>query len=161
MISRRNIFITCLVFVLSQQIVKAQNGNSDYQYALIEAVKQKNLGNLQGAIELYKMVLNENDSVAVAYYELGTLYAITNQLNDAEINYRKAVEIEPGVHWYFDAYLDILVMREKYIRAADYIKRSLKNVGNQVEYRFKLANIYFLDGKNKKAIKLLNSIEKE
>ena len=34
--------------------------NRDYQYALIEAVKQKNLGNIAEAVKLYRLVINES-----------------------------------------------------------------------------------------------------
>ena len=93
--NRKYLFILCYT-ILFPFVAMAQKGNTDYQYALIEAVKQKNLGNIPGAIELYKMVIAENDSVAVAHYELGTLLALTTNKEEAINHLKKAVELDPN-----------------------------------------------------------------
>lgn len=149
-----------LLFWLLSAPVAAQN-NRDYQYALIEAVKQKNLGNIPGAIELYKLVLSSNDSVAVAYYELGTLYVLTKEISEAEKNLQKAWDLNPGNKWYMNAYTDVLGFQEKFRDAADVLRSYMDLAGEGVEEQFKLANIYFLDGKRRKALRMLDNIEEE
>jgi tetratricopeptide (TPR) repeat protein len=135
--------------------------NRDYQYALIEAVKQKNLGNIQGAIELYKMVLSANDSVAVAYYELGTLYILTKQIPAAEEHLEKAWKLAPGNEWYMNAYSDVLAFQEKFKEASRVVQTYMDLNGERVEEVFKLANIYFVEGKNRQSLRILNRLEKE
>lgn len=141
--------------------VWSQGGSHDYQYALIEAVKQKNLGNLPGAIELYKMVIEEDDSVAIAHYELGTLYLMVKQPELAEEALRKAYELDKTNEWYVNGYLDALVFGARYNEADEMISDILKSTDKEVEYLFKRANIYYLDSANRKALKLLDKIEKE
>lgn len=155
------LYIVCGLLLSLQIQGLAQRGNRDYQYALIEAVKQKNLGNIPGAIELYKMVLEENDSVAIAYYELGTLFLIVNQPDLAEMNFRKAYYLDGSNKWYANGYLDVLVIQERFDEAEEMVRDIIATTENKIEYSFKQANIYFLAGKSRKALKCLNRIEKK
>ncbi|TFH22914.1 MAG: tetratricopeptide repeat protein, partial [Bacteroidia bacterium] len=69
--------------------------NQDYQYVLIEAVKQKNFGQLAEAVKLYTMVIKEKPDCDVAYFEIGSIYLMTNQLELARNNLAKAYELDP------------------------------------------------------------------
>jgi tetratricopeptide (TPR) repeat protein len=137
----------------------AQSENTDYQYALIEAVKQKNLGNIPGAIELYKMVLEENEHVAVAHYELGTLYALMGNEDKAEEHLEQSVAMDPGNKWYFESYVDVLLMRQDFNNAQRQLKERIDEDRENVDHLYKLANVYFLDNKLRKAIRTLEKIE--
>lgn len=149
-----------IVLIAPNATIKAQS-NTDYQYALIEAVKQKNLGNIPGAIELYRMVLAENDSVAVAHYELGTLLAMAGDMKNAVLHLNQAFELDKKNAWYFDSYIDVLLMGENFDEAGKLLKLRLKTYPDNVEYKFKSANINFLSGKERKALRVLENIEKE
>jgi tetratricopeptide (TPR) repeat protein len=151
---------TVFLSMLLSVSLLAQERNTDYQYALIEAVKQKNLGNLPGAVELYKMVLEENDSVAVAHYELGTLYAVAGSFNMALNHLEKAYEIDPQTHWYINSYIDVLLIQEEFRKAKGLLKGKIKENQAEIEYHYRLANTYFLEDKPGKAIRILNRIEK-
>ncbi|MFC2129233.1 tetratricopeptide repeat protein [Bacteroidota bacterium] len=159
---QKKVIIIGLVVIFGLAVKsQAQVGSSDYQYALIEAVKQKNLGNISGAIELYKMVLAESDSVAIAHYELGTLYLIVKKPILAEDQFQRAYELDKSNEWFINGYIDALVIREKYSEANDLIRTILLSTDDPLEYRFKKANIFFLAGKGRKAVKILNKIEKD
>lgn len=149
-----------LVLLLSLPLY-AQKVNTDYQYALIEAVKQKNLGNIPGAIELYRMVLEENNNVAVAHYELGTLYALTGKEEQAVDQLAQAVSLDPGNKWYFESYTDVLMMQQDFKTARNLLNDRIRNTNDNVDYQYKLANVYFLENKSRKAVKTLEQIEKE
>ncbi len=155
------IYITVILLFIVHGKGWAQEGSSDYQYALIEAVKQKNLGNIPGAIELYKMVIEAKDSVAIAYYELGTLYMIANQPQLAEKNFRRAYQLDNSNEWYVNGYIDVLLMEEKFNEAEQLVEKTIITDDNEIEYSFKKANIYFLGGKSRKAIRSLNRLEKK
>jgi tetratricopeptide (TPR) repeat protein len=155
-----HVFYTLLLLLLWQPL-HAQSGNSDYQYALIEAVKQKNLGNIPGAIELYKMVLEENEHVAVAHYELGTLYALMGQREKSVDHLEQAVNMDPGNKWYFESYVDALLMNQDFKSAQVLLKERVHADADNVDHLYRLANVYFLDGKLRKAIKTLVKIEEQ
>jgi tetratricopeptide (TPR) repeat protein len=141
--------------------LQAQEENSHYQYALIEAVKQKILGNIPGAIELYKMVLEEKEDVGVAHYELGTLYALTGKGEMAVEHLERSVALEPTNKWYFESYIDVLLMQQDYKRARNLLTKRISADETNVDHLYKLANVYFLEGKSRKAIKTLEEIENE
>ena len=138
-----------------------QNSSRDYQYVLIEAVKQKNIGNLSEAIKLYSLVIKDQPDCAVAYYEAGSIYLGTNQLELARKNLSKAYELDPENEWYTIAYLNSLGALEEFEEAVDILKDKIKEDPEKTEWEFKLALSYFNMGKSGKAIKTLERIEKE
>lgn len=157
----RKFLYTVVVFSILYGPLFGQKRNTDYQYALIEAVKQKNIGNLPGAVELYKMVIEANDSVAVAHYELGTLYAVTGNMEIALSHLKKANELDPDNSWYFDSYLDVLMNQKELRLSKKLLKEKLKTDPDNVDYLFRLANVYSIGGKSSKAINTLINIEKD
>ena len=136
-------------------------GNNDYQYALIEAVKQKNLGNLTEAVKLYNLVIKEKPDCAVAYYELGSIFLATNQPEIARKNLQSAYEQEPDNEWYTNAYLNSLAALEEYELAVDIVKDQLDRHPDDPEWEYRLAGTYFAMDKGGKAMKMLDKIEKE
>lgn len=135
--------------------------NNDYQYALIEAVKQKNLGNFTEAVKLYKLVIQSKPDCDVAYYEVGSIYLMTNQLDIALDYLGKAYEMDPGNEWYTYAYLNALGGNESYETMIDLLHEKMKAQPEEVEWEFQLANVLYMEGKTKKSIRILEQIEKE
>jgi tetratricopeptide (TPR) repeat protein len=135
--------------------------NKDYQYALIEAVKQKNLGNLSEAVKLYELVIKEKADCDAAYYEVGTIYLMTKQLEKARKNLEKAYSLDPENKWYTLAYLNSLGAVEDYDTLILILKEKMKQDPEEVEWEYQLATVYFTKGKAGKAIRILEKIEKE
>jgi tetratricopeptide (TPR) repeat protein len=151
-----------LLFILSSHSWGQElEVNRDYQYALIEAVKQKNIGNLAEAVKLYSLVIKEKPDCAVAYYEAGSIYLITNQIELAHKNLKTAYELDPSNEWYTLAYLNALGELEDFEQAIVILKEKIKDEPEETEWEFKLAVSYFSMGKSAKAIKTLERIEKE
>ena len=149
-----------LVFAGGQILAQEEN-NSDYQYALIEAVKQKNLGNLPEAVKLYRLVIREMPECAVAHYELGNIYLMTKQVELAARSLQKAYALEPENKWYTLAYLNALGAGEKLDSMELILKRKVENDPEEVEWEFQLATVYFNMDRTGKALRILKNIEKE
>ena len=135
--------------------------NRDYQYVLIEAVKQKNFGNLSEALKLYNLVIKEKPECAVAYFESGSIYLATNQLELARKNLGKAFDLDSGNEWYTMAYMNSLGALEEYEEVVKVLKEKIKSDPEKTGWEFKLAVTYFNMGKAGKARKTLERIEKE
>jgi tetratricopeptide (TPR) repeat protein len=135
--------------------------NTDYQYALIEAVKQKNLGNFSEAVKLYKLVVQNKPDCDVAYYELGSIYLMTNQIDIARGYLVRAYEMDPDNEWYTYAYLNALGGAESYDEMIDILHEKTKKNPEEVEWEFQMANVLYLQGKTRKSIRMLDQIEKE
>ena len=137
------------------------SGSKDYQYALIEAVKQKNLGNLSEALKLYKLVVQSKPDCDVAYYELGTIYLVSNNLEQAQDYLSTAYELDPRNEWYTLAYLNSLGGTESYERMIDILKQKMKQEPDNVEWEYQMASVLFGQGKYRKSIRVLDEIEEE
>lgn len=135
--------------------------NTDYQYALIEAVKQKNLGNLAEAVKLYELVIREKEDCDAAYYEVGTIYLMTKRFELALKNLEKAYRLDPDNQWYTLAYLNSLGAVEDYDTLIGILKEKIKEDPDEVEWEYQLATVYSTKGKGGKAIRMLEKIEKE
>ena len=138
-----------------------EEGNTDYQYALIEAVKQKNLGNLSEAVKLYRLVVKDKPDCDVAHYELGGIYLMSNQVEIAVKSLERAYLLDPDNQWYTLAYLNALGAGEQYDTIEVILKEKIKSDPEEVEWEYQLATVYFSQGKPKKAIRTLEKIEKE
>ena len=132
-----------------------QSNNRDYQYALIEAVKQKNLGNLPEAIKLYRLVIKDKPECAVAYFEVGSIYLATKQLDLSRQHLSKAYELDPGNEWYTIAYLNSLGALEEHEEVVEILKGKIKEDPEKIEWEFELALSYFNMGKSGKAISFI------
>ncbi len=158
------IYILGLIMVLFswQECLGQQGvGNNDYQYALIEAVKQKNLGNLAEAVKLYRLVIKERPDIDVAYYELGGIYLISNQVDLAISNLKIAYEKDSENQWYLLAYLNALEAGKQYDEMESILKKKASLEPGEVEWEYQLAAVYFNQDKHKKAINTLDRIEQE
>lgn len=158
------VFIFGLIMVLfsgQECLAQQDEDNNDYQYALIEAVKQKNLGNLSEAVKLYRLVIKERPGCEVAYYEVGSIYLMSNQVDLAISNLKEAYELDPGNKWYVLAYLNALDAGKLYDEMEVILKEKVSSDPGEVEWEYQLAAVYFNQDKHKKAIKTLEKIEKE
>ncbi|HKK43172.1 MAG TPA: hypothetical protein VJ963_12235, partial [Bacteroidales bacterium] len=135
--------------------------NKDYQYALIEAVKQKNLGSISEAVKLYRLVIKDKPDCDVAYFELGNIYLMSKQIELATENLEKAYLLDRDNKWYFMAYLNALGAGEQFDTMIKILKEKVKNDQEEVEWEYQLATVYFSKGKDGKAIRILERIEKE
>ena len=161
---KRGIYwVTVIILLAGSLLCRGQegDGNNDYQYALIEAVKQKNLGNISEAVKLYRLVIKDKPDCDVAYYELGTIYLMSNQIEIATKNLEKAFLIDRDNKWYMMAYLNALGAGEQFDAMTKILKEKIKKDPEEVEWEYQLATVYFSQGKTGKAIRRLERIEKE
>jgi len=158
------VFIFGLIMILfsgQECLAQQDEDNNDYQYALIEAVKQKNLGNLSEAVKLYRLVIKERPSCDVAYYEVGGIYLMSNQVDLAISNLKEAYALDPGNKWYVLAYLNALDAGKLYDEMEVILTEKVSSDPGEVEWEYQLAVVYFNQDRHKKAIRTLNKIEKE
>ncbi len=154
----KKVFIIIFLFV-SVTTFSQEVNDYNYQYALTEAARQKVIGNLEDAILLYKKCIEANAQSSVAYYELGSIYASLKEPDLAEEYLRNAYEREPGNYWYVDAYDQILKNNKKHKQAVKICKEYLKK-DNDTRILLNIAESLDAEGKFKKALGVLNDIEK-
>lgn len=75
--------------------------NDPYVLSSLAYMKTQN-GDKQGAIEIYKKVVQRSDATAQSWYNLGFLQEETGQVEDAEFSFRKALKLDEKLDlaWY-------------------------------------------------------------
>lgn len=133
-----------------------------YQYALIEASRQKMIGNINEAINLYNTCISSNPECDVAYYELGTVYSALGENQKSEENLGKAYKLDPRNYWYGIAYSELLKLNNDSKKSLKVLKKTRNyNRNNVLTIDFKIAEIYSEAKKYDKALKVLDNLEKE
>lgn len=158
------LIILFCVPVFGQKKGSAINNSADYsyQYALIEASRQKMIGNVNEAISLYQTCINANAKCDVAHYELGTVYSALGENDKAELNLAIAYKLKPDNYWYGIAYSELLKQNKKQSKSLKILKKTRKlNKSNRLTIDFKIAEIYSNEKKYRKAISFLEEIEAE
>ena len=149
------------VSVSGQKTKKVQKENSASQYALIEASRQKMIGNLKEAIILYENCIKSDPLCDAAYFELGTIYNSLKESLKAESYLENAFNLDQQNYWYGMAFSEILKNNGKHDRALSVLNKLRKtDKNNALAIDYKIADIYSHQGQFNKAIKKLNSIEK-
>jgi len=162
----KNILIfLCLLFgsfIFGQEEKSLPEINKSYQYALIEASRQKMIGNINEAIILYNECIKANHKCDVAYYELGTIYSALDDNKKAEMFLKNAYDINPDNFWYALAFSEILRINNKLDKSIEVLRKIKKiNSDNELTVNYKIAEIYYERGKYRKVLSILNSIETE
>jgi tetratricopeptide (TPR) repeat protein len=133
-----------------------------YQYALIEASRQKMIGNVNEAVNLYLSCINANPECDVAYYELGTVYSAMGENKKSEEQLAKAYKLNPQNYWYGIAYSELLELNKNITKSLKILRKTRKlSKPNGLSIDFKIAGILAEKGKYLKALNLLEEIEKE
>lgn len=133
-----------------------------YQYALIEASRQKMIGNINEAIKLYQNCIKSNPDCDVAYYELGTVYSALGENSKAEDMLANSYKLDPSNYWYAIAYSELLKQNHNdklSLKVLKNIKRF--NKSNSLTIDYKIAEILSEQKKFKEALEILEKIEKE
>lgn len=146
----------------NRRIISTSNSSSnehDFQYTFSEAIKQRTLGNLSEAYELYSKCLFINPGSSASMYEMANILIIRNNFEEALFLMKNAVKSNPQNIWYN------LLLAELYKKSGDvktpmelYQNLLLKNPENS-DVIFELAKLYSLVGKNHEAIDLLDTLE--
>ncbi len=133
----------------------------DNSRVFTDAVMQKALGNKDKAIKLFEKAIEMNPDDAAAHYELAKLLRQNAQLEEAEFEARKAVQLDPSNEWYKLLLAEIYESIGKYQENIDLWEQLVKQKPGNLEYQFELAGKYIFAGEKKKAIQLFNNIEEK
>lgn len=81
---------------LALNLLTKQISENQVKELSIRAVELQNSGNFQEAITTYLAAISINPSETQLYYNLGTAYQRAGDLNNAQIQYQKAIELDKG-----------------------------------------------------------------
>lgn len=153
------LFITfsCGNYTFAQQnpedIALAENKIEDNFY---EALKQRGIENYDKAILAIQKCLEKEPQNAAFLYELGK-----NQLNlknyvEAEISFKKAIEIDNKQRWYWNGLYDIYYQTKEYQKSIPIVQKLVEFDPNMRE---DLVSLYMNTNQKDKALALLNEMQ--
>lgn len=126
---------------------------------IISAVNQYNEGNHVKASAILQKVVEADPSNDAAWYYLALCSVAENDVEMAEVRFRKAVELDPDNFWYRYRLAGIYAMTSRPELTTDIYEKLLKDFPKKSELYFDLAELYSAQGENEKALETLKEIE--
>lgn len=124
----------------------------------IEACKQKALGNVADAEPLFKEVILKNSNHAPSYYQLGMIYDMKKDYQQAAFYGKKAKDLDLENKWYVIFYADMLFQLKKYDEAS-ILYEGLAIKHNDLELYSKWLMSLIYANKYNESLKVLDKIE--
>ncbi len=153
-------FIALFILLLTSMGLYCQGGeNYNYEYALIEASRQKMIGNVNEAIKLYEKCIEVNPGSGIAHYELGSIYAAFQKDSLSCLHLEKAYSLNRENVWYVTAYNQMLRQSGRYKEARRVLERYYHS-HHDLKIRFLIAENYISLKKYKEALKILNDLDR-
>ncbi|MDP4935221.1 MAG: tetratricopeptide repeat protein, partial [Salibacteraceae bacterium] len=127
----------------------------------LEANRERILGNLQKAAELYYSALQIDPNSAPSYYDLSKIFIENKDVASAEGVLEKSVELDETNHWYKESLAQVYSNREKHKEAAKLYQSLSEQFPENSDFAINYASECVLMGKHKKAVKAFEEIEEK
>lgn len=124
-----------------------------------EAEKQKNLGNLEKALDLYEGLYKMNTTNATVCFELAQIYAAGNKPDDALFYAERAASLEPENKWMLMFLASAYRNFDNQQKEIEVFKKLVQLDSLNPDYRFELALSYQQYERYDEAIGALNELE--
>ncbi|MDP5044058.1 MAG: hypothetical protein NWQ06_03650 [Leeuwenhoekiella sp.] len=166
------LFTCLLVFSLFSPLAEAQEPatlkdvnvdnledvTDDFQEYFFEALKQKGIQNYERAIIALDKCISLRPQEAILYFEKGKNEALLGNVQEAENNYLKALQLKPNQRDIMVSLYDVYYARQDFEKAIDLVKQLVKF---DIRYKEDLARIYLRKGSFKEVISLIDELDEK
>lgn len=167
---RRTILLTALLFIAMPFAIHAQQSENDttdvqgeltrrYEYFLLEAVRQRQLGNHDAAVELFNHCLHLNPNSDVALYEMAKYKSYLQEDSVAEDYLERAVKLAPDNYWYSTALVNIYHKEGRIDEAITVVENLSKKYPGKSDLLLMLMDLYTRNEDYPNVIKTLDRLE--
>ncbi|QZE14000.1 tetratricopeptide repeat protein [Halosquirtibacter laminarini] len=132
-----------------------------FEYLFIEGLKQRMLGNFEGATALFSKCLEIDPKSAVSMYELATIHIAKKDITSALGLLEKAYKLEPGNDSYAMLLAQVYEQRKRYDLAADIYEQLVEKYPSNIDYIYRNAALYTSSNQYEAALDMYNKLEKE
>jgi tetratricopeptide (TPR) repeat protein len=144
---------------------KGQTGSEVFKYGnpgmLIDAKKEAIIGNIKGALDLFRQYINRYPDDAVGYFELARLEAEQKNAGESVRLCRLAVKLDPGNIWYSLFLAELCQGTAQFDDAIDIYEKLIAKYPGNLDYLYQLAALYLQVEKYPDAIKIYNQIDEK
>ncbi len=174
--SRLLIFLSCLLLIAACKSPKpttaaAAPSGKQQQLSGIQqteilnlfynANKEKILGNLNNATDLFSEVIRKDAGNHAAMYELANIYAEQKKYSDALFFIKSAYKLDSRNTWYALSLAEIYQKNKKFYDAAQVLEQLVKNNPDRVDFYFEWATALILADKSTEAVKAYDKLEEK
>lgn len=133
---------------------------AQFDKVFFDGISEKLAGNYENSINYFEQAIKINPGSADSYYELALAQVQLNDIEAAEKDAQKAVNLDKTQNkWYMLELGDIYRVQKKWPEAADVYEKIIKTVPDEVENYFRLGAIYEAENKPGEALKVYDRIE--
>lgn len=125
----------------------------------IKALREKELGNLDKALDLYTQALQINPEDAAALYEQARILSAIGRKDEALASCKTACQLAPDNKWYKMLYGNLAKANEKYKEYVLAYEQLVEAYPNDLNFLNELSFAYRFVGDYQKAIVVLDKIE--
>ncbi len=126
---------------------------------LIEANRQKILGNRSRAAVLFDDAIRKNPRNDAAYYELSKIHAMHGEFDDALEFALMAARLDPDNRHYQILLADIYILKDELPKSIEIYESLARAYPENVEFLYNLASAYLYNEQKQKALETLTRIE--
>jgi len=173
MIGTQKIFLILLLFVAvgcktTEDVSKkktdpgtalTEEESRAYQIAFLDANKEKILGNLGEAENLFRKALTINPKSDAAMFDLAKISVERGRLGEAASLLEKAREIDPENSWYTEYLAQIYAESGRLDEAIETVRSVLKTQPEKYDYYFNLGSLLSAQGKYDEALEVYGDLE--
>ncbi len=142
-----------------QQLSGSERANVTYLF--YNANKEKILGNMNNAAELFSDVIRKDPGNHAAMYELANIYADQKKYPDALFFIKSAYKLDPKNLWYALSLSEIYQKNKKFSEAAEILEQLVKNYPDRVDFYFEWATALIFADKSNDAVKVYDKLEEK
>jgi len=125
------------------------------------ANKEKILGNLNNAAELFSEVIRKDATNHAAMYELANIYAEQKKFSDALFFIKSAYKLDPKNLWYALSLSDIYQKNKKFNEAAQVLEQLVKDYPERSDFYFEWAAALVFADRPAEAVKAYDKLEEK
>lgn len=148
-----------LVMVLTTLPCLSQDKARRYDAMFLEAVCQRQKGNIDAAFDLLRHCVDLDSTRSEAYYYLAQYYTALKQKDKAIAYFQKASVLEPDNDTYLETLANVYVSQRQYKEATDVLQRLYDKNPEREEVLGMLVQLYEQQGDYDNAIKALTRLE--
>lgn len=143
-----------------EEVVLDDLGNvtDRFQEHFFEALKQKGIENYDRALKALEKAAEESPNELAVYFEMAKNHAHLKQWEQAEENYNKVLQMEPGKPEAYQGLYDVFYNTNEYSKAIEVVKNLIPF---DKDYKEDLANLYERTEQYDKALEILDELDRE